>query len=668
MVGEPIPNKRMEKLKQCYAWLKQQPVFALTVNLLIMMALFMVCRIFFFIVNNKFFSDVSASHFLDLCLGGIQFDRTAIIYMNIVLVLMMILPFKFRNKQGYQNAGRWVFMVFNALSLFMNMGDTGFFSFTNRRTTFSIFSEFKNESNMGGIMANGFIDYWYIVLFFIFLLWILWKSYFRPSEKTSTTRPAIYYPLHTLVAAAVIGLCVAGARGGFTRDVRPITLSNANQYVNKGTEAAVVLNTPFCMIRTINKKVYKNPHYFASQSDLEKVFTPIVTPQPKGEFKPLNVVVLILESFSKEYSLFFNPDLDNGTYKGYTPFLDSLYQVGYTYKNSYATGRKSIDAMPSTLASIPMFEEPFILTSYSNNTINSIASELGKKGYYTAFFHGAPNGSMGFDAFAKLAKFQDYYGMTEYGNDKDFDGHWAIWDEEFLQFYADKMATFKEPFMTAVFTASSHHPFNVPERYVGKFPEGLSPLAKCIAYSDNAVRRFFQKASKMPWFKNTLFVITADHTSQMQHIEYTTDEKLYSIPILFYQPGNDSLRGLSDELACQVDIMPSVLSYLNYDKPYVAFGHDVLTHGNNNEYVVNYNNPLFQILQGDYMLQWDGEKTVALYNVRTDPMLKSNLKGTLPDMQSKMETEIMAQIQQYMIRMVEDRLCIETDLKNKKED
>ena len=658
----------MGKLKQCYVWLKQQPVFALTVNLLIMMCLFMVCRIVFFAVNHNFFSDVSVGHFFDLCRGGIQFDRTAVIYVNLLLVFMLVFPLKLRNHTVYQNVCRWVFVVFNAIALFSNLCDTGFFPFTNRRTTFSIFSEFKNENNMGGVLLNGIADNWYLVLFFVFLVWVLWKSFFRPTAKTSTTSPWVYYPAQLLVGAAFVGLCVAGARGGFTRDVRPITLSNANQYVNKGTEAAVVLNTPFCMIRTLNKKVYKNPHYFASQADLDKVFNPIVTPQPKGEFKPLNVVVLILESFSKEYSQFFNPGLDNGTYKGFTPFLDSLYQQGYTFRNSYATGRKSIDAMPSVLASIPMFEEPFILTSYSNNTINSIAGELNKKGYYTAFFHGAPNGSMGFDAFAKLAKFKDYYGMTEYGNDDDFDGHWAIWDEEFLQFYAKTMDSFKEPFMTALFTASSHHPFRVPARYEGKLPEGLSPLARCIAYSDNALRKFFQTASKMPWYKNTLFVITADHTSQMMHLEYTTDEKLYSVPILFYQPGNDSLRGLSNELACQADIMPSVLAYLNYDQPFVAFGHDVLTRENKNEYVVNYNNPLYQILQGDYMLQWDGEKTVALYNVRTDPMLKANLKGTLPDVQSRMETEIMAQIQQYMMRMVDDRLCIETDQTNKKED
>lgn len=653
----------MKKLKETYSKLKEQPLFALAVNLLTAMAIFMVCRIFYFLVNREFFTDVTAGHFFSLCLAGIQFDRTAVIYTNVALIAAMVFPFRWRNNRIYQNVVKWIFVIFNTIALFLNMCDTAYFSFTNRRTTFSIFSEFKNESNTASVMLQGAIDYWYILLFFIFMIWVLWKSFYRPSEKPKHVHPFIYYPTQLLMGTAVVGLAVAGARGGFTRDVRPITLSNANQYINKSVEAAIVLNTPFCMFRTLSKKVYKNPHYFATETELENEFSPLVVPQPKGAFKPLNVVVIILESFGKEYSGYFNKDLEGGQYKGYTPFLDSLYQQGYTFRYSYATGRKSIDAMPSALASIPMFEEPFILTPYSNNAINSIASELNKKGYYTAFFHGAPNGSMGFQAFSKLAKFQDYYGMTEYGNDADFDGNWAIWDEEFLQYYAQQMGTFKQPFMTSVFTASSHHPFNIPDRYKGKVPEGKSPLCKCVAYSDNALRRFFKTASSMDWYKNTLFVITADHTNQVIHTEYATDEKLYSVPILFYQPGNESLKGMSDVPACQADIMPSVLTYLNYDQPYMAFGRDVLVEPDTNKFVVNYNNPIYQIIQSNLMLKWDGEKTIGLYDLRKDPALMENLKDKpgLQARQKELEQRIKAQIQQYMVRMVDDRLCIESD-------
>jgi phosphoglycerol transferase MdoB-like AlkP superfamily enzyme len=349
--------------------------------------------------------------------------------------------------------------------------------------------------------------------------------------------------------------------------------------------------------------------------------------------------------------------LDNGAYQGYTPFLDSLYAEGLTFEYSYSNGRKSIDAMPSILSSIPMFIEPYIVTPYSTNDISSLAAVLKEKGYYSAFFHGAPNGSMGFQAYAKSAGFDDYFGLNEYGN-KDLDGMWAIWDEEFLQFYADKMGELKQPFVTSVFTATSHHPFKIPQRYEGRFPEGTQEIHKCIGYTDYAMRQFFHKMAQYDWYDNTLFVITADHTNQTSHKEYFTDVNSYAVPILFYHPGGD-LKGLKTLPVQQIDIMPSILGYLNYDKPYFAYGQDVFNTREEDKFVVNYNNRLYQFFRQDYFLQFDGEKTKSVYNYKSDIFLQNNLVGKVKE-QSEMETLLKAVIQQYITRMTENRLTIET--------
>lgn len=654
----------MKQLKRFYDTLKSEPIWALVVNVLVLALVYMACRLFFFAVNHSYFEDVTIEHLVDLCLGGIQFDRTAIVYMNVVLLLAMILPLRSRNKAGYQKVVRIIFVVFNGLAMLMNCSDTIYFRFTNRRTSWSVFDEFGNESNIAGIFLHAMVEYWYVVLFFLLSVFVLWKVFYKVKETPSPYCSMVYYPLQTVLALAVIGLAVAGARGGFTRDVRPITLSNANQYINKTAEAAIVLNTPFSMLRTIKRKAYKDPKYFNEEQRLVAAFNPEVQSKPEGVFLPKNVVVIILESFGKEYSGLFNPELEEGKYKGFTPFLDSLYQQGVAFKRSYATGRKSIDAMPSILSSIPMYEAPFVLTPYGNNSVNSLASLLGKKGYYSAFFHGAPNGSMGFQSFAKLAGFTDYFGMTEYNNDADFDNYWAIWDEEFLQFFAQKMGEFKEPFVTSLFSASSHDPFNIPERYKGKFDEGSLPIHKCIGYTDNALRKFFDHAKQMPWYKNTLFVITADHTNQPAYAEYTNDEKRYSVPILFYMPGDTTFKGMREELISQVDIMPSVLGLLHYDFPFVAFGKSLFggsSHADSTDdrnFVINYNDPLYQMIEGDYMLQWDGLQVRSLYQLSCDPLLSNNLVGQHKDIEERMANVLKANIQQYMVRMVENRLVI----------
>lgn len=636
--------------------IKSEPLSAVFANFILVMVACLLCRLFFFFANKDLFPGVTSSHLMEMVRGGVQFDISAFVYTNALYLLMMILPFPFRHNKVYQKVAKWVFMVTNSIAIVATNMDVVYFRFTNRRTTFSVFNEFGNDNNLGGIIAASALEYWYVVFFVAALVFALYKLYRRPGVRPCMPLSWRYYALHSLLFALVVYAAVIGVRGGVGAFVRPITLSNANKYVNRTTESAIVLNTPFCIYRTIGKSAYKNPGYFTDEQEMARIFTPLHEPHPTGEFKPLNVVVIIMESFSKEYVGFFNHDLDNGTYKGYTPFLDSLLAESLTFDYSFCNGRKSIDAMPSILSSIPMFKEPYVLTPYSVNEVSSIASLLGEKGYYSAFFHGAPNGSMGFQAFAKAAHFNDYFGKDEYNNDDDYDGYWAIWDEEFFQFYAKKMGEFKQPFVTSVFSATSHHPFQIPARYEGRFPKGDHPIHQCIGYSDNALRLFFKKMAEYDWFDNTLFVFSADHTNQVSHPEYTTDAGIYSVPIFFYHPGS-SLRGKRPALVQQTDILPSILGYLNYDLPYFAFGNDVITKPDSLKYDVNYSNQIYQIYRGDYLLQHDGEQVKAVYDFKSDRMLQNNLKGKVAE-QDSMELLLKANLQQYFTRMINNDLTV----------
>lgn len=629
------------------------------INLILAMLIYTLCRLEFYLVNKAdFFPEVADLR--TIFLGGLKFDLTAVLYSNIVYIAMMIIPFKFRYGKVYQKVAKWLFIVVNSICVIINLSDSVYFKFTGRRTTMSFFSEFQNDNNLLTIMGEGIVQYWYVSLTAVVIIAICALLYFRPDFSRRFERdaaPWIYYVRNTIAMAVAVFFIVNGMRGGFGSFVRPITLSNANAFVNKPLEASIVLNTPFCMMRTIGNKPYNDPKYFKSEEEADKIFRPVITPRPNGEFKRMNVVVFILESFSKEFVGELNKDLDGGSYKGFTPFLDSLIQQSLTFEYTFANGRKSIDAMPSVLSSIPRFYEPYFLTEYSNNKVSGIAGELDKKGYYTAFFHGAPNGSMGFEAFAKVTGFKDYYGMTEYGNDSDYDGTWAIWDEEFFQFFANKMGTFKEPFMTALFSASSHHPFHVPEKYKDIYKEdGIHPLHKCIMYSDNALRKFFDNAKKQPWYNNTLFVITADHTNALTRKEYTNDAGNFKVPIIFYTPNGD-LKGRLPEIAEQIDVMPTVLGYLNYDEPYLAFGHDLLDSTYTHRYAINHYDQTFQFFQDSLMYQFDGKDTKAVYNFVTDIYLQNNLLDKNDAKKREMvETKMKAIIQQYINRMTQNRL------------
>ncbi len=641
-------------------------------NLVLVYVVYEVCRFAYLFENWSTFADhLSWKTLGEILRGGWMFDTSAILYTNALYILLMLLPLQWKETDIWQRVARWVFIVFNSVCVVMNLADAVYFQYTGRRTTVTVFSEFGNEHNLGGIFGVELLRHWYLVLVGMVLIYGLWKLYFMPSGKPVrwVRRPflagnlAAYYAVHTACLVAFVPLCVFGMRGGATTAVRPITISNANQYVDRPLEAALVLNTPFSMIRTIDKPVFVVPNYF-TPDELDQIYSPVHMPSDSAVVRRKNVVVLIVESFGREYIGGFNRWLDSGRYKGYTPFVDSLMQHSTTFLYSYCNGRKSIDGMPSILSGIPMFVEPFFLTPASMNDVSGLAGELRKKGYFTAFFHGAENGSMGFQAFARTTGFERYYGRTEYdqdkrfGGDRDFDGTWAIWDEPFLQFYAAKMSEFKQPFATALFTASSHHPYVIPEEYKQRYPEEGIVIHKCIRYTDNALRRFFDTAKRQPWYKNTLFVITSDHTNLSDHAYYQTDLGGFCSPIIFFDPSGELKPGMRNAIAQQIDIMPTVLGYLGYDQKFVAFGCDLFRTPAEDTWAVNYLNGIYQYVKGDYLLQFDGQKTKALYRFRTDLLLKDNLADRLPEVRQTMEQEVKAIIQAYMTRMTTNGLVV----------
>ena len=197
----------------------------------------------------------------------------------------------------------------------------------------------------------------------------------------------------------------------------------------------------------------------------------------------------------------------------------------------------------------------------------------------------------------------------------------------------------------------------IPDEYKDDYPEEGLVIHKCIRYTDNALRRFFQTASRQPWYNNTLFVITADHTNLTDHKYYQTDLGGFCVPIIFFDPSGDIRPGMRDAIAQQIDIMPTVLGHLGYDKPYVAFGCDLFNTAPRDTWAVNYLNGIYQYVKGDYMLQFDGERTRAVYRFRTDPYLERNLAGRVKE-QAAMERELKAIIQQYMERMTQNRLVV----------
>lgn len=625
-------------------------------RLLLAYGFYFIARLLFFLYNKSILNVESAGEFLRLSYYGLTFDTAAILYLNSVFILFSILPLFVNTSRGYQKFIFYVYFSFNLIGYALNFVDFIYYKYTFSRTTIVVWDLLKHESNGFNMFFRFLFSYWHVYLLF-FILAILWVYLYKRVKVRPQIRPVRIAPyiLSSVVGIMVIGtLMVGGMRGGdFKKSTRPINMLDASRHAKRIEHSDIVLNTPFAFIRTFNSNSFKKTDYNISQETVDSLIRPIKHYTNNLKTTP-NIVLFITESYGREYWGAFNEDANIPNYESFTPFLDSLAQHSLIFSNAYANGSKSIHGMSSVLAGIPSFKNAFTSSSYSKQEIQSLVSTLKEMGYDTSFFHGAPNGSMGFLGFGNILGFQHYYGMDEYGNKDDFDGSWGIWDEPFFQYMKSTLDKKSPPFFSTIFTVSSHEPYIIPEKYEGKFPKGYVPMHQTVGYTDYSFQKFFEAAKKEPWFENTIFVITADHPNQIHFNEfYGKVINRNAVPILFYKP-DGSLVGDNKELAQQIDIYPTLLDMIGYEKPFRSWGRSLFGDEQTKPFVIN-GTDYYQLQRGDYICIFNGKKAIGFYDIE-DKGLENNLISNRNAEMEELELFCKAFLQDYFERIIDNKL------------
>lgn len=625
-------------------------------RLIVVLIFFFISRICFYLFNLQYFSSLGFGEVMRIFFLGLRFDISAILIINLPVIFFNSIPFRFRYNKVYQGFVSVFFYIVNITGLLVNFVDLVYFRFTLKRLTADIFSYLSVGGDFGKLIPQFIHDFWYVPLLWILLslLLIYCTTRFKVvAPRTKSKGKIKYFIVHSFLFVLVGFITIIGIRGG--TQLRPIGIITAGTYTT-AKNIPLLLNTPFSIARTIGHGSLQTLLYYKKENQLDAIYTPVHKAKT-DHFRKLNVMIIIMESFSREHIGYLNKDLENGEYKGFTPFLDSLIPHGLLL-NGFANGKTSIHGIPAVLSGIPsLMNESFIQSNYSTDKTHSLADLLKQKGYTSAFFHGGTNGTMGFDSYTRMTGFDHYYGRTEYNNDADYDGKWGIRDEEFFQYTKRTMDHLPQPFMVAIFSLSSHHPYHIPAKYAHKFRKGKLPIQISIMYADYSLSKFFESAKKMPWYQNTLFVLTADHASEGYYPYYQTDAGQFAIPIFFFRPG-EKLQGKASEIAAQTDIMPSVLDYLNFNKDYVAFGNSVFDTVAPH-FSVHYISGLYGMIKDGYLLEFDGIKTTALFDLRKDKMQKDNLAGKKLPVMKNLEDFLKAYLQQYNNRLIENRLTAE---------
>lgn len=521
-----------------------------------------ITRLIFYFSNIHSFEDMGIKYWF----LGIWFDIITIALFFLPFYTLFLLPFEFRNTRIYRFLLKALFHVTNSLLIAVNLLDVEYFKFTSKRSTADLFSMVSTGNDVNQLLGSFLADFWFLIALFVLLAivseWLYRRVINKAFRFNSYSRLAAI--LQFVIALPLLFLI---GRGGF--GLKPIGVIEAANFT-EGKYTSFVLPTPFTLIKSIDQKGIQTKNYFSSEV-AQQFFTPNKKSVPQNIFsEKKNVVFIILESFGTEFIGYYNKG------ESYAPFLDSILNNALTFDYAFANGKKSIEAVPAIFASIPtLMDSPYISSPYGNNKIEALPSLLKKQGYTSAFYHGATNGSMSFDGFTKLAGFDHYVGRTEYNNEDHSDHKWGILDEYFNPWAAEQISSLPEPFMASLFTLSSHHPYFIPEHMKDKVKKGPQPICASIHYADIALKAFFDKAKEQNWYKNTVFVLLADHTPASSTAFYSQRSHMYRIPMAIYDPTGTLKPQRFGRVMQQMDLMPTLLDLLNIETTYYSFGNSI---------------------------------------------------------------------------------------------
>jgi phosphoglycerol transferase MdoB-like AlkP superfamily enzyme len=498
-------------------------------------------RIGFYLYHANIYRPFTKTEILESFLLGIRFDVAAILLVNLPLIFLSFIP---QQSHRIYRLERWLFILLNTAGVIVSLNDYELFLFMGKRFSFDLFVIIED---IWAQLPQLFLYYWYFPLFAALIgiaFHFLDKIFFHYQDKKNSLW------VHLISSLVFAGLSFIGIRGGLQH--KSINVQSAFTQ-GKNELGHLVLNSPYHFFRTLKNKSIKKLTYFEDDNQARKIIVNKLSEASGIEGKKqANVVLIILESFSLEYME-----------QGYTPFLNELKKDSLFLEHHLANGRRSIEALPSVLCGLPaLLAEPISKSIFQGNRFTCVPQVLKNNGYTNYFFHGGARGTMGFESYTLANGFDRYFSRDDYPLKEDFDGTWGIYDEPYLQHVADNLQEIPEPFFAGIFTLSSHQPYAVPLKFKGKFPKGKLEIHESIGYADYALRKFFERIKTSAWFKNTIFIITADHAQKLETAKFQNLIGHYRVPLLLYAPGYKWSKKSIHKVTQHSDIPATILDFV----------------------------------------------------------------------------------------------------------
>lgn len=548
-------------MKKIFASLLRQVVF--------WMCFFLLSRTFFLLYNIKLiraegigFVEAIASYW-----HAIPLDFATTCYLIIFSFILLIIQSFY--KASWLNAVNKVY-TFTAIILFslLTTAELGIYPEWKTKLPFKALMYLENPTEVYN-SASTFLFFILIIVFIVQTMigWLAYKRFFYVNINKAP-KNFIYTLLFIIISFPII---ILGGRGGWQQI--PINQSES-YYSNHQVLNLASVNSAFNFSISIieNYKNFEaNPYSFydinLARQEVKKLYeTPKDTTIKILTTDRPNVVLIILESWSADLieSLGGKP--------GITPEFHKLEEKGILFTNLYATGPRSEQAMGSIFAGFPAHPISSVTVQPEKFAkLNTITKTLINQGYHTSFYFG------GQLRYGNIKGFILYNGFKKIIEHNDFGknvirGKLGVHDEFVLSRQLSDLNNEKEPFFSSLFTLSTHSPYDQPMKNVLTWGENENNYINSAYYTDRCLGEYFAEAQKQPWYKNTLFIIVADHSHNSYKNWSFTTPAYHKIPMLFYgEVIKKQYRGTKiKRLSNQSDLAATLLNQLNLDSsPFV---------------------------------------------------------------------------------------------------
>jgi phosphoglycerol transferase MdoB-like AlkP superfamily enzyme len=619
-------------------------------RIVVSVLLLTVCRMIFFWVHFSLFQNDSWSDILFAFGHGVRFDLSAlfILYVPWTLLNFFPLPSGVKRHWFFRGLGSFFWTFATLVCVVLTLVDIEYYAITGHRLSL-VLTKVKTD-----VIAQLFqfsYNYWPITLcIFVLMGFGFWihrlEAGYLTNSKNSQLKNPILVSLFLFCVSVVAS--VFFIRGG--TQIKPLRPTHAFQLKNiNGELGQLSMSQPFYLIHSRKSGMFPVLDFNIPEATVKKLIERPDALQLDHPFRRerSNVVVFIIESLSAEYMSYYSGK------KSYTPFLDEVIRRSFVIEKFFANGRSSIEAVPSVLGGIPsVVGEPFVTSVYQSNRFKGLAHVLNGRGYQSHFFHGAQNGSMFIDSAAHLTGFKNFYGKDEFPmtDPGQYDGTWGIWDHLFFDFISKKLNDFQQPFLAAVFTINPHQPYRIPPAFQGKFQGGPLELLRPLEYIDASLRDFFEKAEKEDWYKNTLFVFTADHTSKNLYPEFSHATGRYHVPLFMFHPQVSHWPKVT-KIGQQIDIPHTVLDFLNVPaQELLPYGHSLFDLRDEGLSINGFTSH-WGMIGKPYSLLWNQQNSSLLFDFRSDPgftrVLESGDGNNFATEKAGLETKMKAFLQHF---------------------